>query len=54
MIWRELVLVKNGQVPTAQHSHPFVPDLQKIKYLTSKGTKKIKLYNALYNSKSFY
>lgn len=41
MIWRELVLVKNGQVPTAQHSHPFVPDLQKIKYLTSKGTKKL-------------
>ena len=31
MIWRELVLVKNGQVIKAQHSHPFVPDLQKNK-----------------------
>ncbi len=41
MIWRELVLVKNGQVTTVHHSHPFVPDLQKIKYLTSKSAKKI-------------
>ena len=41
MIWRELILVKNGQVATVQHSHPFVPDLQKIKHVTFKGTKKI-------------
>ncbi len=41
MVWRELVLVRNGQVTTAHHIHPFVPDLQKIKYLTSKGTKKL-------------
>lgn len=40
MIWRQLILVKNGQVAIAQHAHPFVPDLQKIKYLTLKGTKK--------------
>lgn len=41
MIWRELVLVKNGLVTTTEHSHPFVSDLQKIKYATFKGTKKI-------------
>ena len=41
MVWRELVLVKNGLVVKTQHSHPFVPDLQKIKYLASKGTKKL-------------
>lgn len=41
MIWRELVLVKNGLVTTTEHSHPFVPDLQKIKHVTFKSTKKI-------------
>ena len=41
MIWRKLVLVKNGLVATTQHSHPFVPDLQKIKHVTFKSTKKI-------------
>lgn len=41
MVWRELVLVKNGQVAITHHVHPFVLDLQKIKYLTSKGTKKL-------------
>jgi hypothetical protein len=40
MIWRELVLVKNGQVAITQHSHPFVPDLQKIRYAILKNTKK--------------
>lgn len=40
MIGRKLVLVRNGQVKEIKHSHPFVPDLQKIKYLTLKGTKK--------------
>ncbi len=41
MIWRELMLVRNGQVATTYHIHPFVPDLQKIKYLASKGAKKL-------------
>jgi hypothetical protein len=40
MIWRELVLVRNGQVAIAQHSHPFVPELQKIKHLTFKNVKR--------------
>ncbi len=39
MIWRELVLVRNGQVIATRHSHPFVPDLQKIKHLTFKNGK---------------
>ena len=43
MIWREIVLIKNGQIATIQHSHPhpFVPELQKIKHLTFKNVKKI-------------
>ncbi|MFA5095352.1 MAG: hypothetical protein WC447_01685 [Candidatus Paceibacterota bacterium] len=41
MIWRELVLVRNGQVATAQHSHPFVPELQKIKHLTFKNIRRL-------------
>lgn len=40
MIWRELILVRNGQVAIAQHSHPFVPELQKIKHITFKKSKK--------------
>ena len=40
MVWRELVLVRNGQVAKTEHSHPFVPDLQKIKHLTFKNGKK--------------
>ena len=40
MIWRELILVRNGQVAVAQHSHPFVPELQKIKHLTFKNIKR--------------
>jgi hypothetical protein len=40
MIWRELVLVRSGQVAMAQHAHPFVPELQKIKHLTFKGVKR--------------
>jgi len=40
MVWRELVLVRNGQVIATRHSHPFVPDLQKIKHLTFKNGKK--------------
>ena len=41
MIWRELVLMRNGQVAIAQHSHPFVPELQRIKHLTFKNSKKL-------------
>ena len=40
MIERKLVLVRNGQVARVQHPHPFVPELQKIKHLTFKNTKK--------------
>lgn len=40
MIWREMILVKNGQVATVKHSHPFVGDLQKIKHITFKNSKK--------------
>ncbi|HBP27713.1 TPA: hypothetical protein DD445_02915 [Candidatus Nomurabacteria bacterium] len=41
MIARELVLVRNGQVSAVEHSHPFVPDLQRIKNLTFKKSKEI-------------
>jgi len=40
MIGNKLALVRSGQVIEIQHPHPFVPDLQKIKHLTLKGTKK--------------
>jgi len=40
MIGRELVLIKNGQVIRVEHSHPFVGDIQKIKHLTFKKSKK--------------
>ncbi len=40
MIGRELVLVRNGHVAKSEHSHPFVPDLEKIKHLTKKGAKR--------------
>ena len=40
MIMRKLVLVKNGKVEHREHSHPFVPDLQKIKHSTFRNIKK--------------
>ena len=40
MIKNKLVLVRNGQVVKAQHPHPFVPEIQKIKHLTFKNGKK--------------
>lgn len=41
MVWRELVLVRNGQVSiTHHHAHPFVPELLKIKQLFLKGIKR--------------
>ena len=41
MIENKLALVKNGQVIKTQYPHPFALDLQKIKYLTFKNTKKL-------------
>jgi hypothetical protein len=41
MIGRKLALVRNGEVVKIMHPHPFVPELQKIKKITSKGAKKI-------------
>lgn len=40
MIGRKLVLVRNGQAVKIQYSHPFVPDIQKIKQLTFRGLKR--------------
>lgn len=40
MIWRELVLVKNGQAARMQHQHALATDLQNLKHLTIKNTKK--------------
>ena len=53
MIWHELVLIRNGKVVAAQHIHPFVPDLQKIKHLTFKNTKKFG-YLALFLTLRFF
>lgn len=53
MIWRELVLVRNGQVIATRHSHPFVPDLQKIKHLTFKNGKKFG-YIAVFTTLRFF
>ena len=53
MVWRELILVRNGQVALAQHSHPFVPELQKIKHLTFKGVKRFG-YIALFVTLRFF
>ncbi len=53
MIWRELVLVRNGQVAKAQHSHPFALDLQKIRHLTLKNTKKFG-YTAVFEIMRFF
>lgn len=40
MIGRKLELAKNGQIPESYYSHPFIPDIQKIKYLTFRSLKK--------------
>jgi hypothetical protein len=53
MIGRELVLVRNGQVAKTEHSHPFVPDLQKIKHLTFKNGKKFG-YTAVFVTMRFF
>jgi len=53
MIGSKLVLVRNGQVIKAQHSHPFVPELQKIKHLTFKNAKKFG-YTTLFVTLKFF
>ena len=47
MIWRELVLMRSGQVMIMNHQHPFVLDLQKIKRITFKSIKRF-IYVTLY------
>lgn len=41
MIGRKLVFARGEQIIELEHSHPFVPDLQKIKYSINKNTKKL-------------
>lgn len=41
MVGRKVALVRNGEVVRVIHPHPFVPELQKIKKLTSKGSKRV-------------
>jgi hypothetical protein len=53
MIWRELIIVRNGQITVIEQSHPFVPDLQKMKHLTFKNTKKI-IYVILFITLKFF
>jgi hypothetical protein len=53
MIGRKLVLVKNSPAIEIQHAHPFVPDLQKIKHLTFKNSKKLG-YIALFITLRFF
>jgi hypothetical protein len=40
MLKRKLTLIANGHTVKIQHAHPFVPDLQKIKHITFKSTKR--------------
>ncbi len=40
MIGRKLAIVRGGQIVESEHAHPFVPDIQKIKYLTIENIKK--------------
>ena len=40
MLGRKLVPVRNGKVAPTKHTHPFVPEIQKIKHLTFKNAKK--------------
>jgi hypothetical protein len=53
MIWREMMLIKNGQVVAVEHSHPFVPEVQKIKNLTFEGIKKFGYVIVFLTLKSF-
>ncbi len=40
MIGRKLAPVRNGQVAQSEHSHPFVPELQKIKHFSYESVRK--------------
>ena len=40
LIGRKLALVRNGQMEEVKHSHAFVLDIQKIKYLTFRNVRK--------------
>ncbi|OGI57249.1 hypothetical protein A3B85_00205 [Candidatus Nomurabacteria bacterium RIFCSPHIGHO2_02_FULL_37_13] len=40
MIGRKLASARNGEITEQKHSHPFVPNLQKIKHLVFENTKK--------------
>ncbi len=53
MIGRKLVVVRNGQTLVVEHSHPFIPDLQKMKHLTFKGAKKLSFIIIFIVLKSF-
>ena len=53
MIWREMALVKNGKVALAEHAHPFVPDLEKVKHHGGKFLRRT-AYIAVYASIKSY
>ncbi len=53
MLWREMALVKNGKVGSAEHAHPFVPDLEKVKRHGGKFLKKT-AHTAIYVSIKSY
>ena len=40
MIGRKLALQGEAQIAPAEHIHPFVPDIQKIKFLINRNIKK--------------
>ena len=42
MIWHKLSLFKKGVIEDSKLSHPFAIDIEKIKYFTSKGAKKLR------------
>jgi len=42
MIWRKLVLFRQGTLEDIKHSHPFAIDFEKIKYFASKAGKKLR------------
>jgi len=53
MVGRKLALIRNGYTVKISHFHPFVLDLEKIKYLTFKNTKKFG-YKSLFASVKFF
>lgn len=53
MIINKLMLIKNGSIPLASHSHPFVPELQKIKYIAFKNMNRIGYVTVFFTLKFF-